>query len=387
MGAKLDCKRSTPKSEGAGMEERVKKIWIGKPEGPVKMVGPGLNEDTTDAALEAYFGQFGKVTHIHQFVWNDTGKKRGYGYISFEDEDVVDKIVLLGIHKVAGVSLYAKKALSKEQLPVKMDNTGRSMGGMGGGMSGMGGGMGGMGGMGGGMGGMGGGMGGMGGMGGGMGAGGMGSMGMGGMGGGMSGMGGHGMGSMSMGGAGGGGNNMMNPMMQPAQSMLQKPDMKNVMGTMGSFQTMISQMGNTPAKNKMENMMSEMNSMIGSMGGGGPKHAAAFPPGAGRFKEEKGDDVQDKMMTMMNNMMSMMNNMAGMMHGSAGGSSAGEAAPAGGYGGTPAAGGYGTAAAQAGGYGTNSGGYGYGTAAATSGYDYSGGYSAAGGFGLGGFKK
>ena len=48
MGAKLDCKRSTPKSEGVGMEERVKKIWIGKPDGSVKVVGAGLNEDTTD---------------------------------------------------------------------------------------------------------------------------------------------------------------------------------------------------------------------------------------------------------------------------------------------------------------------------------------------------
>ena len=45
---------------------------------------------------------------IHQFVWKDTNKKRGYGYITFDDTDVVDKIVLLGVHDIAGVKLQVK---------------------------------------------------------------------------------------------------------------------------------------------------------------------------------------------------------------------------------------------------------------------------------------
>ena len=44
--------------------------------------------------------QFGRVLSVSQKVWQDSGKKRGYGYVEFDDEDPVDKIVLLRIHNV-----------------------------------------------------------------------------------------------------------------------------------------------------------------------------------------------------------------------------------------------------------------------------------------------
>ena len=65
----------------------------------------GLDESTTDEVLREYFEQFGRVVEVYQFVWKDTNKKRGYGYITFDDSDVVDKIVLLGIHEVNGIKL------------------------------------------------------------------------------------------------------------------------------------------------------------------------------------------------------------------------------------------------------------------------------------------
>merc|ERR1712080_453487 len=68
----------------------------------------------TDNDLEQYFSQFGTVTSIDQKVWPDTGKKRGYGYIEFDDEDAVDKIVLLGIH-INGVARTQGKLAQRAQ--------------------------------------------------------------------------------------------------------------------------------------------------------------------------------------------------------------------------------------------------------------------------------
>ena len=91
-GQKLDTKRNLPKTDYGHEEARVTKIYIGAPEEEKNSGTFGLNENTSDEDLEQYFGQFGAVTKVEQLVWRDSGKKRGYGYIEFEDEDAVDKV-------------------------------------------------------------------------------------------------------------------------------------------------------------------------------------------------------------------------------------------------------------------------------------------------------
>lgn len=36
-----------------------------------------------------YFGQYGTVLSVKQIMWEDTQRKRGYGYIEMEDGDQV----------------------------------------------------------------------------------------------------------------------------------------------------------------------------------------------------------------------------------------------------------------------------------------------------------
>jgi len=250
-GRSVECKRATPKSQQSNPEAQasVKKIFVGN-----------VIEEMKDSDIEEYFAKFGNVSNVQQMKWNDTGKKRGFGFVEFDDTDAVDKICLLGKHFLLGKRLEVRKALSKSEMAMikkakEGDDGGDSYGGRGresrgggdryGGSSGGGGGgygmssgmgnqMGNMGGnamgMGMGGGGMGGNMGG--GMGGNMGAG------MGGMGAGMGGMG-AGMGGM---GAGmGGGNNQM------------QQQMMNMMG----------------GANSGMNPMMMMQMMMNMMGGGG----------------------------------------------------------------------------------------------------------------------
>jgi len=104
----IDTKRATPAS-AAGRPEAmvsVKRIFIA-----------GLkDEDVSDTDIEEYFSQFGLVTNVEQMLWNDTGKKRGFGFVEFKDSDIVDKVCLLGGHEVKGISLDVKKALSKDEM-------------------------------------------------------------------------------------------------------------------------------------------------------------------------------------------------------------------------------------------------------------------------------
>ena len=94
-GFVLETSRATPKEDlgNPEVEARSKKIFIGGLEEDRRGGGhSGLTDDVTDADLEDYFSSFGAVTRVDQKVWDDTGKKRGYGYVEFEDEDAVDKI-------------------------------------------------------------------------------------------------------------------------------------------------------------------------------------------------------------------------------------------------------------------------------------------------------
>ena len=81
----MDTKRVVPK-EWMGNPEaemRSKKLYIAGLRGSKS----GLNEDTTDADLEEYFGKFGKVVSVSQKREMGGGKKKGFGYIEFSDED------------------------------------------------------------------------------------------------------------------------------------------------------------------------------------------------------------------------------------------------------------------------------------------------------------
>ena len=60
-----------------------------------------------DDDLRTYFTQFGNVIEVTRLTEKDTGKKRGFGFVEFDDYDPVDKC----IQKV-----YEYKVITMEQL-------------------------------------------------------------------------------------------------------------------------------------------------------------------------------------------------------------------------------------------------------------------------------
>ena len=60
----------------------VKKIFVG-----------GIKEDTEESHLRDYFSQFGKIEVIDIMTDRNSGKKRGFAFVTFDDHDSVDRIV------------------------------------------------------------------------------------------------------------------------------------------------------------------------------------------------------------------------------------------------------------------------------------------------------
>lgn len=51
-----------------------------------------LNDSITEEDLKEYFSSYGNVTSAALVVHKETGKKRGFGFVEFDDYDPVDKI-------------------------------------------------------------------------------------------------------------------------------------------------------------------------------------------------------------------------------------------------------------------------------------------------------
>ena len=111
----LVTKRATLVEDKLLDKTTAKKIFIGSPISFTFKSGTGgLSEDVTDDDIKTYFSQFGNVTKVEQLMHPDTNRKKGVAFVSFDDEDCVDKIVLIGAHILKGRTLEAQKAISEK---------------------------------------------------------------------------------------------------------------------------------------------------------------------------------------------------------------------------------------------------------------------------------
>ncbi|ELW62464.1 Heterogeneous nuclear ribonucleoprotein A1-like 2 [Tupaia chinensis] len=92
-------------SQRPGAHLTVKKIFVG-----------GIKEDTEEHHLRDYFEQYGKIEVIEIMTDQGSGKKRGLAFVTFDDHDSVDKIVIKKYHTVNGYNCEVQKALSKQEM-------------------------------------------------------------------------------------------------------------------------------------------------------------------------------------------------------------------------------------------------------------------------------
>ena len=79
-----------------------------------KLFVGGLAWATKDEGLRAHFEQCGDVTDAKVIMERDTGRSRGFGFVTFENEDVVDRVCEIHFHTIKN-----KKVSEFESTPPK----------------------------------------------------------------------------------------------------------------------------------------------------------------------------------------------------------------------------------------------------------------------------
>ncbi|XP_067852356.1 heterogeneous nuclear ribonucleoprotein A3-like [Heptranchias perlo] len=106
-GRTVDLKRAVPREDSnkPGFNMKVKKIFVG-----------GIKDNLDESDLQTYFSDYGMIEKVDVICDRETGKKRGFAFVYFDDHDSVDKAVIQKYHMINGYRCEVKKGLSKEEM-------------------------------------------------------------------------------------------------------------------------------------------------------------------------------------------------------------------------------------------------------------------------------
>jgi len=97
-GRKVEAKRAIPKSD---MANHAKKIFVG-----------GIPISLTNADFRKYFETFGKVLETQIMTDRESGRSRGFGFVTFEEENVAAQVLKIS-HTIQGKPVEVKQAEPK----------------------------------------------------------------------------------------------------------------------------------------------------------------------------------------------------------------------------------------------------------------------------------
>ena len=85
---------------------RTKKIFVG-----------GLASTVTESDFKNYFDQFGTITDVVVMYDHNTQRPRGFGFITYDSEEAVEKVLHKTFHELNGKMVEVKRAVPKDLSP------------------------------------------------------------------------------------------------------------------------------------------------------------------------------------------------------------------------------------------------------------------------------
>ncbi|KAL1534089.1 heterogeneous nuclear ribonucleoprotein 1-like isoform X2 [Salvia divinorum] len=117
-GRTVEAKRAVPRDDqhlinrnsgsmqGSPGPGRTKKIFVG-----------GLASTVTENDFKTYFDQFGTITDVVVMYDHNTQRPRGFGFITYDSEEAVDRVLHKTFHELNGKMVEVKRAVPKELSP------------------------------------------------------------------------------------------------------------------------------------------------------------------------------------------------------------------------------------------------------------------------------
>ena len=85
--------------------EQDRKIFIG-----------GLDMETTEEGLQVYFSRWGELVDVVVMRHSDSGKPRGFGFVTYDKIESVDAVLSVESHILDGKKIDPKRAVAREKV-------------------------------------------------------------------------------------------------------------------------------------------------------------------------------------------------------------------------------------------------------------------------------